>query len=236
MNPLLTKNFLAEAAVTARRIVKYGTADGKVLHADGVSAAMLGVTGELGQATAGGRVDVHTHGLAEVEYGGTVTRGDRLTSDANGKAIAAPAGIHCKTVGTAHVSGVSGDIGVVRIAPADVEVVQKTPLTMLAADLQAASAAVYRVVTPVAGTIKKVWSALAAALATGDATITLSINGTPVTGGVITIAESGSAAGDVDSAAPTAANVVAAGDVIEATIAGANTANVGALLTLDIEA
>lgn len=89
---------------------------------------------------------------------------------------------------------------------------------------KAADAAVVRVVSPVAGTIAKIYSVANAALATGDATLTGKIGSTAITGGVITITESGSAAGDVDSATPTAANTVAVGSVISLTGGGASTA------------
>ncbi|WP_206419693.1 hypothetical protein [Minwuia thermotolerans] len=95
-------------------------------------------------------------------------------------------------------------------------------LNAKAADLSGTD--VYRLVAPLAGDITKFRSVLDGALADGDATLTLSINGTPVTNGVITIAEAGSAAGDVDEATPTAANTVAAGDVIAITVGGANSA------------
>jgi hypothetical protein len=97
-------------------------------------------------------------------------------------------------------------------------------LTMRVANLVGADAKVYRAVAPVAGDIVDLQSVLEeAALATGDATLTFSIGGTPITGGAITITESGSAAGDVDSATPSAANTVAADDVIECTVGGTNT-------------
>jgi hypothetical protein len=97
-------------------------------------------------------------------------------------------------------------------------------LTMRVANLVAADAKVYRVVAPVAGDIEDIQSVLEeAALAGGDATLTFSINGTPITTGAITITQAASAAGDVDSTTPTAANTVALDDVIECTVGGANT-------------
>jgi hypothetical protein len=111
------------------------------------------------------------------------------------------------------------------------------PLVMRVSNLVGADAKVYRVVAPVAGDITDLQSVLQeAALATGDATLTFSINGTPVTGGVITITQSGSAAGDVDSATPSAANTVAIDDVIECTVGGTNTdTDAFAEVTLKIE-
>lgn len=90
-------------------------------------------------------------------------------------------------------------------------------------DLVAANADEQKVVAANAGTISLAYTVLEkAALTTGDATVTLDINGTPVTTGVITITQSGSAIDDVDTCTPSAANVVAAGDVVTATVGGAN--------------
>lgn len=93
---------------------------------------------------------------------------------------------------------------------------------------------VYRVVAPIAGTIVAIRSVISGALATGDATLTAAIGGTAVTGGVITITQAGSAAGDVDAALPSAANTVAVGDVIGLTVGGTNTASVGASVLFEI--
>lgn len=95
-----------------------------------------------------------------------------------------------------------------------------------------ADAAVIRVVSPVAGTIDKVWSVLNAALATGDATLTGKIGSNAITNGVITITQAGSAAGDVDSATPSAAKTVAAGDVISFTGGGSSSATGTATVSL----
>ena len=89
---------------------------------------------------------------------------------------------------------------------------------------KAADAGVIRQVAPFAGTIEKISSVLNDVLATGDATLTAKIGATGVTGGVITITESGSAAGDVDSVDPTALNIIAEDDVISVTGGGASTA------------
>jgi len=92
-----------------------------------------------------------------------------------------------------------------------------------------------RVVAPSAGILRTLYSVASGALATGPATLTFGINGTPVTGGVITIALGG-AAGDVDSASPSAAHVLAAGDVIECTVGGSNTAAETAAVSMLIDA
>lgn len=118
-NPNLIKNYIAETAVTKFRIVKWGTADGAVVPATATATdALIGVVGAFG-AAAGERVDVIRSGLADVEYGGTVTRGQPLMADANGKAVAAApaAGVNARIVGYAEVSGVAGDIGSLTVGP-----------------------------------------------------------------------------------------------------------------------
>jgi len=122
MNPTLTKNFVAEAAITKHRIIQLGTADGQVIQGDGVTATMFGVATEL-DAAIGERIDVHVAGLPEVEYGGAVTRGDFLTSDATGRAVAAApgAGVNNRIVGIALLSGVAGDIVGIDLAPGQIQ-------------------------------------------------------------------------------------------------------------------
>lgn len=71
------------------------------------------------------------------------------------------------------------------------------------------------VVAPIAGAITKIYSVIDRNLAGSDTVLSFEIGGVAVTGGDITITQSGSAAGDVDSSTPSAANVVAAGQAIE---------------------
>ncbi len=94
-----------------------------------------------------------------------------------------------------------------------------------ATNIRAASAGVFGVASPYAGTIVKVYTWLNQALATGDAVLTTNINGVAVTNGAVTITNAGSAVGDVDVATPTALNTVAVGDSISVAVSGANTAN-----------
>lgn len=110
----------------------------------------------------------------------------------------------------------------------------KVHLAISVADLRVASGLVERFVSPVAGTITKLYSVLNGALATGDATLTPSIGGVDVTDGALTIAQADSAAGDVDSAVPSAANAVTAGQAVALTVGGTNTANVSAMVMVEI--
>jgi|GEM_PF-7066202 len=86
------------------------------------------------------------------------------------------------------------------------------------ADLSAE--ATYYLTSTYAGKITKLMSIVDGAVGTADATATFSINGTPITTGVVTMPTSGSAAGNQASAVPTGANTVAVGDVISFVVTG----------------
>lgn len=101
---------------------------------------------------------------------------------------------------------------------------------------KASDAAVARFVAPYAGTITKVYTVLNGALATANATFTTAIGGVGVTNGVVTAIQSGSAAGDVASATPSAARTVAAGDLITVTGGGGSTATATANVFVIIDA
>lgn len=94
---------------------------------------------------------------------------------------------------------------------------------------------VYRVQSPVRGKIVQINSIIEGVLTTGDATLTGKIGGTAITGGVITITQSGSAAGDKDYANPTAANDVVVGDEISLTVGGTNATATVANCLIEIE-
>ena len=79
------------------------------------------------------------------------------------------------------------------------------------------------VAVPDGGKVIKVITALQGAISGGNAAISFEIGGTAITGGGITVAHSGSAAGDVDTAEPTAANEVQEDGTIEMITDGAST-------------
>lgn len=70
--------------------------------------------------------------------------------------------------------------------------------------------ATYYLLSPYAGTISKIYTVTDAAVSTADITLTGKIGSTGITNGVVTIATAASAAGDIDSATPTAANTITA--------------------------
>lgn len=91
------------------------------------------------------------------------------------------------------------------------------------------------VVSPIAGTIEAIYSVIDGAITGADATLTAELGGTLVTGSSITITQSGSAAGDVDSASPSAANIVTAGQAIEIITDGGSTGTVAANIAIKIK-
>ena len=117
----LTLNYDAGAAIAAHRIVKF-SADYTVEQGAAATDALIGIADQAA-AAAGDRVDVFRDGVVKVEYGGNVTRGDLLTSDANGMAVvAAPAaGSNVRIVGVAEISGVAGDIGLCLVSPSSMQ-------------------------------------------------------------------------------------------------------------------
>lgn len=104
----------AAAAIAAHRIVKYGAADGAIVQAAAAADALVGVSGRA-KAAKDTRIEFARQGIADVEYGGNVTRGQLLTADGDGKAVTAADGN--RVIGVAEVSGVAGDIGQVFLAP-----------------------------------------------------------------------------------------------------------------------
>ena len=80
-----------------------------------------------------------------------------------------------------------------------------------------------RVAVPDGGRVIKITTVLGGTISGANAGITAKINGTAITGGTITVAYSGSAAGDVDSCEPTAANTCSEDDYIGIATDGAST-------------
>jgi len=103
--------------------VKPGAADNRALPAAASTDKIFGITGPVVSAASGDPVDVIHDGIADLKLGGTVTRGDLLTSDASGQGItAAPtAGNNARFGAVALVSGVSGDIIPVKVTLGSVQ-------------------------------------------------------------------------------------------------------------------
>src|SRR5579885_2599203 len=148
----------------------------------------------------------------------TITAGQRVYwDDTANEATTDHASGANRMLGMAVVDSASSDTTVrVNLEPA--AEMGEVALCIDIADLSAD--ATYYMVCPYAGTITKIYSVIDGAVSTADATITAKIGSTAITNGVITVTSSGSAAGDVDSCSPTAANVVTAGSAINLVVAG----------------
>ena len=121
----IIKSYTAEAAITPCRIVKPGAADYGLAQAAASTDKAIGVSMPLGSLNmgvnyaSGDTVDVMHDGIADLQLGGTVTRGDLLISDASGCGIVATgtAGSNYRIIGIALVSGVANDIIPVLLTP-----------------------------------------------------------------------------------------------------------------------
>lgn len=104
-------SFTASAAITAKRLVKFTGNAGEVAPATAATDKIAGAA-DLGATAAGQMVDVAISGQSEAIAGGNIAAGDKLTSDANGKAVAATlsAAATKHVFGVALAPGVDGDI------------------------------------------------------------------------------------------------------------------------------
>lgn len=124
-NPILTKNYTAGGTIGPNLIVKWGAADYTVLAAAAVTDRSIGVSRGAGNSAnaiatlVNEQIDVVVKGEYEIYAGGTIARGDPLTSNASGQAVtAAPsAGTNNPIIGFAKVSAVSGDLFLADINP-----------------------------------------------------------------------------------------------------------------------
>ena len=105
-------------------------------------------------------------------------------------------------------------------------------LTSTIADISTASSTFVPV--PDGGKVIKIITALQGAIGTANAAITFEIGRTAITGGAITVTQSGSAAGDIDTAEPTAANDVAEDGSIEMITDGSSSNTIKLVVTFVI--
>lgn len=114
-NSILEKEFVAEGALVAFRIGKKGAAEDQVVPAAAVGDNVFGVIQHDAADTE--RVRLMLIGISKVEMGGTVAQGDRLTTDASGRAVTSALATD-SIIGIAMSDSVIGDIGTVLLAPA----------------------------------------------------------------------------------------------------------------------
>lgn len=114
-NPNFIKSMACAAAIAGRRVVAVGASDFAAVTASAVSSPAIGISEQIGSRLNDTVVDVILSGTAEAVAGGTITRGDRLTSNGSGAVITSTAETD-RIVGVALQSAVSGDIINVLIA------------------------------------------------------------------------------------------------------------------------
>ena len=105
---IMDKSAKCTAAVsTAYTIAKFGADDDTVDVASGATDNLIGIFQHT-TAAAGDEARVMLDGISRCKLGGTVTRGDPITADANAKGVKASLGQ--SVVSYALASGVAGDV------------------------------------------------------------------------------------------------------------------------------
>jgi hypothetical protein len=110
----LIKTFNAPVAVTPYTLVTFAAGSNNVEIANAVADPIIGLSDSVGSQD-NGRCDVIMAGVSEARVGGTVTKGDVLTTDSTGRAILASAGTD-RVLGIAMADAVIGDIAAVLVA------------------------------------------------------------------------------------------------------------------------
>jgi len=109
----LILTYLAFGAIEAHRIVAADDETGLVKQATTATDPILGVS-DLGADNKDDVLDVIQGGSADIEYGEPIKFGDKLSSDAEGRAVVAADGE--RVIGVALLKGIKGDIGEVLIS------------------------------------------------------------------------------------------------------------------------
>lgn len=179
------------------------------------------------------------------ELGGTAITGAGITAAYSGSApgtvfTSAPTALNTVTAGQAIEIITDGGSTTASKATVIIEITPSATVTAgwkkyIRGEVANISAAASTwTVSPVAGTITKIWSVIDGAITVANAGITFELGGTAITGATITIAYSGSAAGTVDSCVPSALNTVTAGQAIEIVADGASTDAAAAVIMIEV--
>lgn len=139
-----------------------------------------------------------------------------------------PKGAYSASAGTVYVADGAGSGSFTAINN-----LNKITLTYTFIDVSTASS--QWVVCPIAGVITKIYSVLHGSITGVDTVLSFEIGGVAVTNGNITIAHSGSAAGDIDNSTPTAARTLTAGQAIEIISDGGSAGTTNATITFVID-
>lgn len=148
--------------------------------------------------------------------------------ETKGVSSAADNTVHYATGGTGAWAKVNANM----IDTSSIKNTNKIYLTVALNDISTPTS--HWVVAPLAGTISKWYTVIENAITGANAGLTLEIGGVAVTNSAITVTQAGSAAGDVDSATPTANNTVSAGQAIEIVLDGASSTACRGTATIEI--
>lgn len=121
-NPGLIKTFVAGGAIARYRIVRMSAAD-TVVQAAAATDALVGATTDIA-ADSGERTDIVMSGIAIIEAGAAIALTAFVTSDAQGRAVAAApaAGANNRIVGIPLEPAVAaGDLIRVALSPGGVQ-------------------------------------------------------------------------------------------------------------------
>jgi hypothetical protein len=112
------KSFSITGALGAGLLVAFTANRGEVAPATAGTQKLAGPI-DLASKAAGDMVDIPMWGMSKVKLGGTVAAGDKLTADANSKAVVAAAveDATVYVVGEALEPGVTNDVIWYRVAP-----------------------------------------------------------------------------------------------------------------------
>ncbi len=147
-----------------------------------------------------------------------------------------PKGASSASANTVHIANGSGSTSWAKIGSSNIDTASifnsnKFKMTVVLADISTASS--IKIVIPVACTLDKAWGCLQGTIATADSVVTLT-NHAGASMGTMTVAFSGSAAGDVDSLTPASNNSFTAGQVLTITTDGASSNAIAEVFTLEL--
>lgn len=88
---MFEKSFTAGEDIPAHRLVTFSSDEDTVIIAESSDVNVLGVTTDV-DTTAGNTFDVSCIGYVKIQAGGTVTKGDFIEPDSDGKGVTSSAG------------------------------------------------------------------------------------------------------------------------------------------------
>lgn len=119
----IEKSVKCTAAITGQGIIAKPGADDDTFSAGAASTDYLVGVFQHATSAAGEDVRVMLTGVSLVKAGGTITRGNPVTSDGSGQGVAASpgAGVNAHIIGLAMASAVAGDLFPVLLSPGRIQ-------------------------------------------------------------------------------------------------------------------